>query len=64
MVYDVQLVQIQSELKRMVTENQRLRGMVSQVTNNYSALQMHIVTVMQQQNARAETTQELDEVKF
>lgn len=48
----------------MVTENQRLRGMVSQVTNNYSALQMHILTVMQQQNARAETTQELKEVNF
>ncbi|KAL8112811.1 hypothetical protein AgCh_020203 [Apium graveolens] len=57
-----ELVQIQSELKRMVTENQRLRGMVSEVTNNYSALQMHIVTLMQQQNARAETTQELDEI--
>lgn len=54
---------IQSELKRMVTENQRLRGMVSQVTNNYSALQMQIITVMQQrQNARAETAQEHDEI--
>lgn len=61
-----ELVQIQSELKRMVTENQRLRGMVSQVTNNYSALQMHIVTVMQQQNSRAETIQqrEIPEEKF
>ncbi|KAK1375103.1 WRKY domain-containing protein [Heracleum sosnowskyi] len=56
-----ELVQIQSELQRMVTENQRLRGMVTQVTNNYSALQMHIVTVMQQ-NSRAETTQQHDDI--
>ncbi|KAL1829846.1 hypothetical protein ACET3Z_008258 [Daucus carota] len=52
------LLRIQSELERMNTENERLRGMVSHVTNNYAALQMHIVTVMQQQNARAETTPE------
>lgn len=44
----------------MNTENQRLKGMLSQVSNNYSALQMHLVTLMQhqQQNSRTETTQE------
>lgn len=59
-----QLVQIQSELERMNTENQRLREMVSHVTSNYAALQMHIVTLMQQQiDARAQTTPEHDKVK-
>lgn len=33
----------------MNAENQRLRGMLSQVSSNYSALQMHLVALMQQQ---------------
>lgn len=55
-----ELVQLQVELERMNTENQRLKGMLSQVSNNYSALQMHLVTLMQhqQQISRTETTQE------
>ncbi|KAL8107732.1 putative WRKY transcription factor 31 [Apium graveolens] len=47
-----ELIQIQSELGRMNIENQRLREMLSQVTNNYAALQMHLATIMEQQNAR------------
>lgn len=43
-----QLAQLQVELQRMNVENQRLRDMLSQVTNNYNALQMHIVALMQQ----------------
>lgn len=48
----------------MNAENQRLRDMLSQVTNNYSALQMHLVALMQQQqqNHRAESPQEHDQV--
>lgn len=57
-----ELVQIQSELERMNIENQRLRGMLSQVTNNYAALQMHLATIMEQQNARAGRTQEHDQI--
>ncbi|GFZ03244.1 WRKY family transcription factor [Actinidia rufa] len=51
------------ELERMNAENQRLRGMLSQVSNNYSTLQLHLMTIMQQQqqqqqqqSLRAEST--------
>ncbi|KAK6149731.1 hypothetical protein DH2020_017256 [Rehmannia glutinosa] len=54
-----EVAQLQVELERMNAENQRLRGMLTQVTNNYSALQMHLVTLMQQQqNSRTDSTQE------
>lgn len=33
----------------MNSENLRLKEMLGQVTNNYSALQMHVAAVMQQQ---------------
>ena len=60
-----QLAQLQGELQRMNAENQKLKEMLTQVSNNYSALQMHLVAVMQQQqinkNHAAETTQELDQ---
>lgn len=48
----------------MNVENQRLRGMLSQVTSNYAALQMHLATIMEQQNARAGRTQQNDLVEF
>ncbi|KAJ4703926.1 WRKY family transcription factor [Melia azedarach] len=59
-----ELAQLQVELQHMNAENQRLRDMLSQVTNNYSALQMHLVALMQQQqqNHRAESPQEHDQV--
>ncbi|XP_010244474.1 PREDICTED: probable WRKY transcription factor 31 [Nelumbo nucifera] len=53
-----ELAALQTELDRMNEENQRLRAMLSQVTNNYSALQMHLVTLMQQQNRKAESAQD------
>ncbi|XP_071709469.1 WRKY transcription factor 6-like [Rutidosis leptorrhynchoides] len=37
------------ELEKMNIENQRLKGMLSQVTNNYIALQMHIANEIQKQ---------------
>ena len=37
----------------MTGENQKLRDMLSHVSNNYSALQMHLVTLMQQQTNQA-----------
>ncbi|XP_022723484.1 probable WRKY transcription factor 31 [Durio zibethinus] len=54
-----ELAQLQVELKRMNDENQKLRDMLSHVSNNYSALQMQLVTLMEQQRNRlAESTQE------
>lgn len=50
------MAQLQGELERMNAENQKLRGMLSQVTNNYSTLQMHLVTLMQQQQSRGTET--------
>ncbi|CAI9092612.1 OLC1v1027904C2 [Oldenlandia corymbosa var. corymbosa] len=45
----------------MNSENRRLREMLSQVSNNYAALQMHLMAMMQQQqqqNARPQSTLE------
>ncbi|KAJ7946318.1 WRKY transcription factor [Quillaja saponaria] len=44
-----ELAQLQTELQRMNGENQKLKEMLSEVSNNYTALQMHIVALMQQQ---------------
>ncbi|KVI09382.1 DNA-binding WRKY, partial [Cynara cardunculus var. scolymus] len=43
------LANLQNELQQMNIENQRLKEMYLQVSNNYNALQMHLVTLMQQQ---------------
>ncbi|XP_073029832.1 probable WRKY transcription factor 31 [Primulina eburnea] len=54
-----ELAQLQVELERMNAENQRLRGMLTQVSNNYTAMQMHLVTLMQQQQISiTDSTQE------
>ncbi|KAL9159693.1 hypothetical protein ABFS82_08G151300 [Erythranthe guttata] len=45
----IELGQLQVELERMNGENQRLRGMLTQVSTNYTSLQMHLVTMMQKQ---------------
>ncbi|XP_049383212.1 WRKY transcription factor 6-like [Solanum stenotomum] len=58
-----ELAQLQVELRRMNAENQRLRGMLTQVTNNYTALQMHLATLMQQQQIST-TQQQIVEAKF
>ncbi|CAL4978863.1 unnamed protein product [Urochloa decumbens] len=46
--------QLQAELGRMNEENQRLRGMLAQVTASYQALQMHLMALMQQQPRKQE----------
>ncbi|XP_074307481.1 putative WRKY transcription factor 31 [Silene latifolia] len=53
---------LQAELERMNAENQKLKNMLSQVSQNYNALQMHLVTVMkqQQQHQKGDNTQELE----
>ncbi|CAK9137289.1 unnamed protein product [Ilex paraguariensis] len=56
---DVNLAVLQVELERMNAENQRLKGMLSHVSDNYSALRMHIASLMQQQEgSKTESTQE------
>ena len=49
----------------MNAENQRLREMLSQVTSNYNKVQMHLVTLMQQQHdGKAEEQDEMVEEKL
>ncbi|KAG5012781.1 hypothetical protein JHK86_025042 [Glycine max] len=49
------LIQLQVELQRMNAENKKLKEMLSHVTGNYTVLQMHLVTLMQQNQQRTET---------
>lgn len=53
-----ELAQLQIELERMNAENQRLKGMLTQVSSNYSALQMHFLALQQQQSSKTNSTQE------
>ncbi|XP_022870279.1 probable WRKY transcription factor 31 [Olea europaea var. sylvestris] len=54
-----ELAELQDELDRMNAENQKLKGMLSQVTSNYSTLQMHLITLMQhQKNSETESSLE------
>ncbi|KAK8501957.1 hypothetical protein V6N13_023266 [Hibiscus sabdariffa] len=57
-----ELAQLHVELKRMNAENQKLKDMLSHVNNNYTALQMHLVTFMQQQR-NPETEHQVQELK-
>ncbi|PKA62490.1 putative WRKY transcription factor 42 [Apostasia shenzhenica] len=41
---------MEAELRRATEENQRLRGMLSQVTSNYNKLHMQIISIMQQRS--------------
>ncbi|KAJ3694471.1 hypothetical protein LUZ60_009951 [Juncus effusus] len=47
-----ELAAMRAELTRMNEENQRLRGMLNQVTTNYNTLHMHLMSLMQQRNNR------------
>ncbi|TKY48726.1 WRKY transcription factor 31 [Spatholobus suberectus] len=49
-----EMVVLQAELERMKVENHRLRNMLDQVNNNYNALQMHLVSLMQEQKGEEE----------
>ncbi|KAG7650291.1 WRKY transcription factor 6 [Arabidopsis thaliana] len=44
-----ELVKLQDELKKMTMDNQKLRELLTQVSNSYTSLQMHLVSLMQQQ---------------
>ncbi|GER56289.1 WRKY DNA-binding protein 31 [Striga asiatica] len=57
----IELVQLQVELEKMNAENQRLRGMLAHVSNNYNALQMQLGTlIQQQQNSRIDNNHQVD----
>uniref|UniRef100_M1B7H4 WRKY transcription factor n=2 Tax=Solanum tuberosum TaxID=4113 RepID=M1B7H4_SOLTU len=58
-----QLVVLQAELERMNGENRRLRDMLNQVKNNYNTLQMHMMTVMQQNQESGQRDGKSEEVK-
>jgi hypothetical protein len=45
LLYVFQLAVLQAEYERMKGENQRLKETLNQVTTNYNALQMHMVTL-------------------
>ncbi|KAG2712184.1 hypothetical protein I3760_04G112900 [Carya illinoinensis] len=47
-----ELAVLQTEFKRMKTENQRLKAMVDQVSTNYNTLRMHFVTLMKAQTSK------------
>ncbi|KAJ0962613.1 hypothetical protein J5N97_027735 [Dioscorea zingiberensis] len=47
-----ELEAMQVQLGRMTEENQRLRGMLNQVTTNYNSLQIHLSSLLQQRNQR------------
>ncbi|GLJ30930.1 hypothetical protein SUGI_0616110 [Cryptomeria japonica] len=53
-----ELTTLQEELSRMSEENQRLRTMLSHISNNYGNLQMHLMCLMQQQKRPSEQAEE------
>ncbi|XXG61702.1 hypothetical protein AAC387_Pa05g0244 [Persea americana] len=52
-----ELSKLQAELVQINEENQRLKGLLREVSNNYTSLQMHLYTLMQQQNQKIEEHQ-------
>ncbi|WOK97284.1 putative WRKY transcription factor 31 [Canna indica] len=57
------LAAIQAELERMNEENQKLRGMLSQVNTDYRALEMHLAALMQQRSNKNQAMGEKIEAK-
>ena len=57
--------QLREELKKASEDNQRLKQMLSQTTNNFNSLQMQLVAVMRQQedHHHLATTENNDNVK-
>ncbi|XP_008779832.1 probable WRKY transcription factor 31 isoform X2 [Phoenix dactylifera] len=54
----IDLSSMQAELVRMKEENQRLKGVLNQVTTNYNALQMHLVALMQERTQKNGSSQD------
>ncbi|PON35116.1 WRKY domain containing protein [Parasponia andersonii] len=51
-----ELAVLHAEFEQMKAENQRLKNMLNQVTNNYNALQMHLFALTQNQNRKPENS--------
>lgn len=49
---------LRSELERMNSENERLKEMLDQATNNYNGLHMHLQSLMHQHQKAAATAEE------
>ncbi|KAL9397572.1 hypothetical protein Peur_011825 [Populus x canadensis] len=52
-----ELAVLRAEVERMKVENLRLKDMLNHVTSNYNALQMDLVTLMQDQNSHHKNEQ-------
>ncbi|KAK7324805.1 hypothetical protein VNO77_28660 [Canavalia gladiata] len=59
-----ELVVLQAELERMKVENHRLRNMLDQVNTNYNALQMHLMSLMQEQKVEEEGEEQQQQQVF
>lgn len=53
----MQLAQLQMELQRMNSENKKLKEMLTHVSGNYTALQMHLVALMQKNHHTDKSTE-------
>uniref|UniRef100_A0A7N0TUA0 WRKY domain-containing protein n=1 Tax=Kalanchoe fedtschenkoi TaxID=63787 RepID=A0A7N0TUA0_KALFE len=54
-----EIVMLQAEIERMNKENQRLKDMLSHVSNNYSAMQVHLMKLGDSQKKDARDQQQL-----
>lgn len=63
-LFYAQLAQLQVELQRMNAENKKLKEMLSHVSGNYTALQMHLVALMQKNQHTENTENEVINYKF
>ncbi|KAK8939515.1 WRKY transcription factor 6 [Platanthera guangdongensis] len=56
-----ELEAMQAELARMTEENQKLRGLLTQVTNSYNSLQMHFMALMQRRGTQGGEFRQADD---
>ncbi|KAK8914179.1 WRKY transcription factor 6 [Platanthera zijinensis] len=56
-----ELEAMQAELARMTEENQKLRGLLTQVTNSYNSLQMHFMALMQHRGTQGAEFRQADD---
>ncbi|XP_039026803.1 probable WRKY transcription factor 31 [Hibiscus syriacus] len=60
----IQLADVRAELERINAENQWLKLTLNQVNNNYYALQMHLVSLMQRQRNRVAESPEANNTEM
>ncbi|KAK8706020.1 hypothetical protein V6N13_049602 [Hibiscus sabdariffa] len=59
-----QVADVRAELERINAENQRLKLALNQVNNNYYALQMHLVSLMQRHRNRVAESSEANKTEM